>query len=181
MCWLLKLRLAGRSNTLYRRMMKLATWIPGRKIVPNVLIKNSEVGWQLFVIMHVCPLLPNDSQNQEEVCSASSFLDTRSRCDCAFFFFFFFFVGGLQRFMILCHDRHIISCSIQLVCRGIIYVYYPAERVIILSILESGHQRHCLSDFYVACVCLASKKVFWLKFCSDGQTDKKSGFPLKGE
>lgn len=145
MCWLLKLRLAGRSNTLYRRMMKLATRIPGRKIVPNVLIKDSEVGLLLFVIMHVPPLLPND-KNQEEMGSARSFWTLEADVGVLSFFFL---VGGCkkERFMILCHDQHIISCSVQLVCRDVICVYYTAERVEMLSIPKSGHQRHCLSDF----------------------------------
>lgn len=145
MCWLPKLRLAGRSNTLYRRMMKFATWIPGRKIVPNVLIKNSEVGLLLSVILHVPPFWPSDSQNQEEMGSARS-VWTRG-ADVLLFILCFFGEGVAKRFMILCHDQHIVSCWTQLVCGVIIYEYYTAERLEMLSIPKNGHETRCLSGF----------------------------------
>lgn len=83
--------------------------------------------------MHVLPLLPDDRQNQEEMGSAWTL-----EADVVVVSFFGGGGGGgkKERFMILCYDQHFISCSIQLVSRGIIYVCYTAERAEMLSILE---------------------------------------------
>lgn len=50
------------SNTFQRHMMTFATGTVGRKIIPNLLIKNAEVSMPFSVVM--CGL-PKGSQHQE--------------------------------------------------------------------------------------------------------------------
>lgn len=83
MCWLLKPCLAGwsLSNASYRHMMKYGTRTAGRKIIPN-LIQNAACNFLLSCVCFLYYLIR--IRRWARLGWGRSFLDTRSRCGCAF-------------------------------------------------------------------------------------------------